>query len=229
MLKYLSALKRKKGFTMVELIVVIAIIAVMAAIGVAALIDYNSSKTIQATANAETFFSSMQLTITRASLTERSLANYAADTVDQTKYIEYKDGVNTTNGKYLFVEARLTEQGIKYLHIANFADKLMEQSEARDMTGLEKYISGLLDTTMIDAYDGYFYAVIDDTFRVDMAHFSNYRLPACAVGGGASYDTKILFDDSIYINGEVVGTCSDVIPAYAFGYTVANKAKYISV
>lgn len=224
MLKYLSALKRKKGFTIVELVVVVGVIAILIAVMAASLLGGSTEKQILANTNAETFFAGMQLTITRASLTERSLVDYESDTVDTTAYIEYKDGVNITNNAYLFFEAKFDQQGIEYLHLAKSVNNLMFRGEDDTMTKLENYLAGLLAPTMSESYEGYFYAYVDNTFRVRLAHFCDYRLPAFS-GTVADYLPKLTYENG-KINSCIVGTCADPdVPGYNSG-TLGQSGTY---
>ncbi len=225
MIKYLQRLKNKKGFTLVELIVVIAIIAILAAMGVAAMIDRNASKYVTATANAQSFFVSMQLTSTKAGLAERSLVKY---NLTDKKFIEYKDGVNTTNGKYLFVEVHCSESGIEFLHLENYIDVLMNREESSPMTALENYLSESIEPSLSEAYDGYFYATVDPSFKVVATHFSDYRFPLCTAVGGTAYNSKIRLTGE-KMGNIVVGTCSDtVMPEYAFGYNTSLSCVFFS-
>ena len=59
-------MRNKKGFTFIELIVVMGIIAVLAAIIIPNLIGNDTDKKRSANVNAQTFFTAMQLTMTRA-------------------------------------------------------------------------------------------------------------------------------------------------------------------
>ena len=109
MIQYLQRLKHKKGFTLVELAVVVGIIAVLTAIIMVNMLGGDTEKILAANSNAKVFFTASQLTLTRIELTERSIVDYQSG---DTAFIEYKNGANTLNGKYLFMEAKFSENGI---------------------------------------------------------------------------------------------------------------------
>ena len=129
-------IRGKKGFTLVELVVVVGIAAVMMVIIMSSLLNGNTEEILSANTNARSFFTASQLALTNAQLTERSLVDYSGADV---KYIEYKDGANTLNGKYLFIEARYTQRGIQGIHIGNHLNEIMARDDSyTDMTSLEK-------------------------------------------------------------------------------------------
>lgn len=87
MIQYLQRLKHKKGFTLVELAVVVGIIVVLTAIIMVNMIGGDTEKILAANSNAKVFFTASQLTLTRAELTERSIVDYQGNTA----FIEYKN------------------------------------------------------------------------------------------------------------------------------------------
>lgn len=56
MIQYLQRLKHKKGFTLVELAVVVGIIAVLTAIIMVNMLGGDTEKILKANSNAQTFF-----------------------------------------------------------------------------------------------------------------------------------------------------------------------------
>lgn len=218
MIKYLQRLKGKKGFTIVELVVVVAIIAVLITIMSAALLGGNTEKILSANASAEAFFPACQLAFTRAQLTERELVTYEST---DTKFIEYKEGKNQiADGKFLFVEAKFEQSGIVGLHINYTLNELMkfDNDFTRDMTALEKYLATNINEYLAESYDGYFYAMIDSNFKVEFTHYCDVRLPAYAGDGDfvAFRDSMMVYDGKVVGNGAILGSCSDF-------YTVAES------
>lgn len=225
MLQRLNRLKNKKGFTLVELIVVIAVIAIITAIMLVNLIGGNTDKQLAAKTNAQTFFNAAQLAMTRAHLTEREIVSY--DPAD-TKFIEYKDGINTTGGKYLFIEAKFAQSGIVGIHIQNYLDTLMSQPDitAGSGTALEKYLATNLDKYLSDSYDGYFYAMVDEDFKVLFTHYCAVRLPVCSGGAAALQNELLIYNSKVKKTNQYLGTCSDefIIPPdnYHYAFNAPN-------
>lgn len=218
MIQYLQRMRNKKGFTLVELIVVFAIIAVLITIVAANMIGGNSDKQRAANTNAKAFFTATQLTMTRAQLTERSIVKY--DDGD-THYIDYVDGVNVIKGtmgrtkNYLFIEAKFEQKGIVGINLADTFDRLMNCDDPdATMTKLESYISQNLGKYLAESYDGYFYALVDNDFKVRCTHFCDYRLPRrSTVSSTADFiDSMMINSDSrVKGNDRILGTCMDLV------------------
>ena len=220
MIKFLQRQRNKKGFTMVELIVVIAIIAVLSAIVLVG-INNRDSKIKSASSSAESFFAAAQLALTRAQLTERSIVDYADADV---KYIEYTGGANTTNGKYLFMEAQFSQNGMVGLHLENTFNGLMGRTDAMTaMTDLEAYLGSNINEYLNGNYDGYFYCAADSNFKVLFAHFCSSRLPAFDAGTQTLSDfrdTMMIMDGCVQSTGAILGSWSD-------SYIMPDDGQYV--
>ncbi len=220
MIKYLHRMKGKKGFTIVELVVVIGIIAVLMTVMMASLLGGNTEKVLAANANAEVFFPACQLAFTRAQLTERELVKY-----EDTDFLEYKDGTNKIkDGKYLFLEAKFQQSGIVGLHIDVTLNGLMSEPDptGSNMSLLESYFAKNIDEYLAESYDGYFYALIDNNFKVLFTHYCDGRLPTYTMGGSLSdYRDKLMISDGKVVGTSLIlGSCSDT-------YTVPESGDYV--
>ncbi len=233
MIQYLHRLKAKKGFTLVELIVVLAIMAVIITILMVNMIGGNSDKQLSGNSNAAAFFTAAQLTFTRAQMTEMELVQYEPS---DTKFIEYKSGKNTMNNKYIFLEAKFSENGIIGVHLDNTFNKVMARDDIKsdNMTKLEKYFTKSLDTALAESYDGYFYALADENFKVMFTHYTIHRMPTFTAGESLSDfrdDLMVGADGKLKGSADVLGTCSDdyIIAAngtYAFNMPDSTDSKY---
>lgn len=244
MIQYLHRLRGRKGFTMIELIVVIAIAAVLMTVILVGSLGGNTEDVIAANSNAQAFFTASQLALTRAQLTERSLVDY--DSTD-TKFIEYKNGANSTNGKYLFIEAKFNQNGIAGIHIENYLNKLMAKPDAFDDTStskLEKYLATNLNEYMADSFEGYFYCMADDNFKVLFTHYCKDRLPMYDVSGSStvisisggswsvgspssSGESGSSFRDKYMIaSGTKVKDCRNVLGSCSDAYMIPDVGQY---
>lgn len=216
MIKKLQNLKNKKGFTLVELIIVIAIIAVLLAFTLPA---FNSDDAKRRTVNtyASDFYASLQYSFTRYQKTESDLSPALATEQDYIKY-DAKMGQNiiVTQVKdkqaYIYIEARY-DKGLQYVHVSDTLQNLLAKTTTVSETNFEQLLQKDLQDIINGATTGYYYAVVtmDDTYsdiKVLTAHYTDERLPAVADGGVYKTDNLIFVDTSEIACGSYCGTCS---------------------
>lgn len=229
MIKNLQRLKAKKGFTLVELIVVIAIIAVLSAVIFAA-VSPDTGKQKEAATAASNFYTAIQYVFTKYSKYEADLSYAvgaeikAAKTSGDKYYIEYtRDYMgNYPTNKYTYICVFAEDNAIQYFHVNNSFTDLLNDTRGTTMTSFESQI-----VTDIDGYfvpsDGYYYAVVEhveDTLdatkgtkahsvRVHSAYFTRDQLPQ-VTGSAADYrEANLLFTDSGRLsNGTIMGVCT---------------------
>ena len=175
------------------------------------MIGGDTEKILKANSNAQTFFTASQITLTRAHLTERQIVDYPSG---ETKFIEYKDGFNELNGTYLFIEAHFKENGIDWLHVDNYLNKLMARGESDTMTALEQNLSTNLNEYIAESAEGYFYAMCDKNFTVTYAHYCQDRLPEFKGEDLSAFRDKYMFGVGMKLPNmsSVIGVCTDIDP-----------------
>jgi type IV pilus assembly protein PilA len=165
MLKYLQRSRNKKGFSLVELIVVISIIAIMSAVAIPNAIAYNRrAEGRSQNAHATAFYFALQQTL--LNLLEY---DHSPD--------EFRWGGNL----------RTEFSGTEYFHVyytketgpndtglkrgsggTNVTDDTAEPSFRLFINQLDKYMAGA-------EQEGYYYAIFDGGFRVVVAYYSKFH------------------------------------------------------
>ncbi len=226
MIRYLHKLKNKKGFTMAELIIVIAIIAILSAM-VFPMFSNDDARRTAVNTYASDFYSSLQYCMTRYQKTDYHInTEMAAEAeiykADPTKnpviiydanagqnVLIMPTGVTSYN---LYIEAYY-DKGLKYVKVGNSLESLLMDTATTSDIAFERQLEKDLDEIINDADNGYYYAVVNfDTskysnFKVLSAHFCEEKLPAYT--GDTSYRDNLMFIDNSELQcGIICGSCS---------------------
>lgn len=212
MIRYFQNLKAKKGFTMVELIIVIAIIGVLIAI-VAPLFSTDDARKDAADIYASDCYSGLQYNFTRYQKTEAPITPLLALPAEQT-YLKFNSDVGgNVLTSTIYIEIKYN-QGIKYVHVNSDMFELTKLGEDASSTALEKLIENDMNDIVNGGSNGYYYAKVtmDTTnynLKVMTVHFTEARLPAFN-GNYNLYtmDNMKFVDYGLLSNGIICGTCS---------------------
>lgn len=207
----LIQLKNKKGFTLVELIVVIAMIGILTAIILP--VSLNAGKPQAAQAKAKSFYFGAQ----------KVLVEYRTNAPEKdTGYLSYvKDGATYTinSGDYLYMYAKAEKnKGFTEVGVAKL-DAPGDGSAANTATGYQQYkfaavinessadhsLLDKLNTFSTDDDTGYYYALIDDQCRVVMTYwleFVDIGYISKATDASAEFSKTTITTTSDYMVGD---------------------------
>lgn len=217
--EFLQGLRRKKGFTMIELIVVIAIIAVLAAVILPGL-NTDREKKNAADLRAMDFYSAVQHTFTKYMKYEGdlsiSLKGADTDADELIHYVKDHNG-NFPKSEYTYVEMYVEQGEAKHVHAANTLDDLLDKDDSDDPTDTETQLLKDIPALMDTAEDGYYFALIKytnnstalekqaPTVRVHSAYYMRHDLP------NSIADENLTFSEDRRLgNGEICGVCSSI-------------------
>ncbi len=219
-LEFLQRLRHKKGFTMIELIVVIAIIGVLLAV-ILPNISTDREKKNAADLRAMDFYSAVQHTVTKYMKYEGDLnigMKTAKTDLDELIYYVKEYNGNFPKNEYTYIEM-YTEQGeAKYVHAADTLKDLLDIDDSRDLTDTEKQLLNDIPALMDAAEDGYYFALVKytnkstaidkqvPTVRVHSAYYVRHDLP-----NSTGDDDELTFsEDRRLPNGDICGVCSSI-------------------
>lgn len=223
LMRKLIQLNNKKGFTMVELIVVIGIIGILTAIILPA--SLNAGKPQEAQAKAKSFYFGSQ----------RILIQYRADAPDKDSgYFTYEYGESTATigkGDYLYIAAKAEQgKGFTEIRLSNLQapSEDVAANTAQGYVGMQTY--ALMDETsadhkLLDSFNtfstdddyGYYYALVDDQCRVIMTYWTGYEeigdLSKATDDSAAFTKTTVVTTGDYYVDSYIIGAYPE---RYAF-------------
>lgn len=235
MIKYLQKMKRKKGFTLVELIVVIAILAVMTTV---ILLNIDNRKTRVKTANttASNFYVAVQSAFTRYMTYPGPLSPVFREN-NTTPYMKYYKGANGNypydaaganginpldNENYpspcsLSIEVKVEKNKIVYVNCANgVISNVIAKSGSDDGSEFGRLLKMEIEKR-IEYQNGYYYAKISCSPKYDATNKIEKMDTVIVDYAAFSYDKlgtgdinnyTFSSDDNILLNGEICGTAA---------------------
>lgn len=213
MIRYLQRLKGKKGFTLVELIIVIAIIAILLAFTIPAF-NNDDAKRSAVDTYASDFYSGLQYNMTRYQKTEADISPAiktevaTAQLTNSPVYIKFDStaGQNVLGMPFIYIEAHY-DNGLKYVHVGRHMAELVGNSSTSSDTAFEKLLHNDMQDIVNGAGNGYYYAVVtmNNTYndlKVVTVHFTYDRIKDLTPANLEFVDFSEL------ANGYYCGTCT---------------------
>ncbi len=210
MIKYLQKVKARKGFTLVEIIIVITIIAILAAITIP-MFNNTDARVRSANIYANDFYTALQYTLTRYQTTDYYLSPKMKTETSLMTYDQSFFGNRMADGiSYYYIEA-MSDQGLQYVHVNASYLTLMGRSSITAETELERLLTEDVAEITNQSNDGYYYAVVGkdsyNNMKVLCVNYCEERLVLS--GSTGDYQKSImLVDYGILENGIIAGTCS---------------------
>lgn len=234
MIRYLQRLKAKKGFTIIELIVVIAIIAILTAV-ILANVGTEREKIQAANAAAQDFYSTVQYSFTKYMKYEADLsleiANENKTILPADLIIKY---VRELNGNYpvnktTVIKMYVDKSQIQYVQAYKSVKSMLADTSTSCKTKFDELLMNDFDTLMVSNVDGYYYALV--TFqgvgtpptaapvKVHSAYYSPQAFVELTGDETAYRVDNLTFDgNNILSNGSICGVCSSA------KYTVSGNS-----
>ena len=236
MIQYLQKLKKSRGFTLIELIVVIALIAVLSAVILTSTRDDSKERTA-ANSRAQDFYTCVQYNYMVYEKYEHALSvDIDADPTAQIKYYPELNG-NFPTIDFTFIEMCIDNGVIQYVHTAADLETLV--NDTREDTAPTPYETRLMDdfkVTIDSGTDGFYYALVEKRnsstgafdyttlVKVHSAYYSPERLPLKTAASDAYREGELLFvDDAKLANHQIMGACTDYKSG---GYYIGTPGSY---
>lgn len=223
MVRYLQRLKAKKGFTIVELIVVIAIIAVLSAVIFSNMGTENERKQAANTA-ARDFYSTVQYSFTKYMKYEAELSIAIKNETPTIPIIKYEPSLNGNFplNEMTFIKMFVDKNQIQYVQCFNTLKNMLSSTSTDCITEFDKLLVNDFDTLMESNVDGYYYAMVTfdgvkttpTTFAPVKVHSAYYCSKPFVEVNGATDDTDYSINNLKFeaycrlSNGNICGVCS---------------------
>ena len=220
MIKRLQRMRAKGGFTLIELIVVLAIIAVLSAVIFSSTGSQREEK-IAANTYARNFYSAVQTCFTKYMRYEAALSTAMKSEEDIIKYFNELSGNYPVN-EDTYIEMYVRRSEIEYVHVSDSMLTLLNDSSTTINTEFESILANDIESYMGTDKDGYFFASVSfsgassaltsttETVKVKWAYYTDTDLPTTLTFDTTYINSYLLFkDDNVLASGEVCGVCTD--------------------
>lgn len=225
MIRHLQRMRAKKGFSMIELIVVVAIIGILIAV-IVPNVGNDRAKREQANTTATDFYSAVQYCFSKYSKYEAALSPELKADIPSKSFIDYFPAVsgNYPVNKVTYIKMKNGSDGkIEYVHVASSLSDLLADTTTTNTNAfadlLAKDIGDMFYSELEGCYFAYVYfadastalASTTNTVRVKMTHFMYEDMPSTATVDSAFINNNLLFTDYAYLaNNRICGTCSSI-------------------